>query len=204
MDVYQGKTKYRNKDVALRYDTERFTQSVARKEQRMVMQLLDLCQGVVRSLDVPSGTGRLTGLLPGSAVATDVSREMVQRVGAAADYHLQGDAERLPFADASFELAMCVRLLQHLPDEYTLARVLGELARVSSRYLLVSYFDSFSWQQARRWLRGKLKGRVSGRRAWRWKQMRDIMRGLGWQLSARRCSAPFLSEQWFVLFEKQS
>lgn len=204
METYQGKTKYRNKDVALRYATDRFTRSVAKKEQRMVQDLLSLCQGVRRSLDVPSGTGRLTALLPGRAVAMDVSREMVERVGAAADLHLQGDAERLPFSDASFDLAMCVRLLQHLPDQRTLARVLGELARVSTRYVLVSYFDRFSWQQARRWLRGKLKGRASGRRAWRWKQMRDIMRGLGWQLSARRCSAPFLSEQWFVLFEKHS
>ena len=46
-----------------------------------------------------------------------------------------GDGHRLPFADGEFEAATAMEVLEHVPDP---AAVLGEMARVSSRWLLVS------------------------------------------------------------------
>jgi len=41
----------------------------------------------------------------------------------------------LPFADGEFELAAAIEVLEHVPDP---ARTVAEMARVASRYLLVS------------------------------------------------------------------
>jgi 2-polyprenyl-3-methyl-5-hydroxy-6-metoxy-1,4-benzoquinol methylase len=46
-----------------------------------------------------------------------------------------GNAERLPFADGEFDFAAAAEVLEHVPDPDL---VLGEMARVSSRHLLVS------------------------------------------------------------------
>jgi len=46
-----------------------------------------------------------------------------------------GTAERLPFADGEFDFAAATEVLEHVPDPEL---VLGEMARVSSRHLLVS------------------------------------------------------------------
>jgi SAM-dependent methyltransferase len=49
--------------------------------------------------------------------------------------YLHGDATRLPFRDGQFDLVVCVEVLEHLHDP---AAGLRELARVSSRHLLLS------------------------------------------------------------------
>ena len=46
-----------------------------------------------------------------------------------------GDGHSLPFGDGEFEAATAMEVLEHVPDP---AAVLGEMARVSSRWLLVS------------------------------------------------------------------
>lgn len=46
-----------------------------------------------------------------------------------------GVARDLPFPDDSFDLVVTVGLLIHIPDE-ALEQVMGELVRVSSRYVL--------------------------------------------------------------------
>lgn len=48
---------------------------------------------------------------------------------------LHGDARRLPFADGSVDLAVCVETLEHVPDP---ARALAELGRVARRDLVLS------------------------------------------------------------------
>lgn len=50
---------------------------------------------------------------------------------------IEGVAEALPFPDDSFDLVFCHALLKHLPVEVQAAVIL-ELARVSSRYVIVS------------------------------------------------------------------
>ena len=91
-----------------------------------------------RSLEIGSGTGYFTlnllraGLI-GEATCSDISPGMLETLQTNAErlgleVHTEpADAERLPFADASFDLVLGHAVLHHIPD---LARAFAEFARV--------------------------------------------------------------------------
>jgi SAM-dependent methyltransferase len=91
-----------------------------------------------RSLEIGAGTGYFTlnmmraGLIE-RATCTDISPGMLATLGANAQRlgleveAVSADAERLPFADASFDLVLGHAVLHHIPD---LATAFGEFARV--------------------------------------------------------------------------
>jgi len=91
-----------------------------------------------RALEIGAGTGYfslnlLSSGLIGDATATDISPGMLRALEAnAAELGLDvetvaGDAEELPFADASFDLVFGHAVLHHIPD---LDRAAAELHRV--------------------------------------------------------------------------
>jgi ubiquinone/menaquinone biosynthesis C-methylase UbiE len=94
--------------------------------------------GWARSLEIGCGTGYFTlnllraGMI-GNATCTDISPGMLAALRAnAAQLELevhteQVDAERLPFADASFDLVLGHAILHHIPD---LDRAFAEFERV--------------------------------------------------------------------------
>jgi SAM-dependent methyltransferase len=91
-----------------------------------------------RSLEIGSGTGYFTlnmlraGLIE-HATCTDISPGMLATLSANAErlglevQTVVADAERLPFADASFDLVLGHAVLHHIPD---LPRAFEEFARV--------------------------------------------------------------------------
>ena len=91
-----------------------------------------------RSLEIGSGTGYFTlnllraGLI-GEATCSDISPGMLETLQANAErlglevHTAPADAERLPFADGSFDLVLGHAVLHHIPD---LARAFVEFERV--------------------------------------------------------------------------
>ena len=78
-----------------------------------------------RLLDVGSGPGQYhPGLRGVQIVALDRSAGMLAKVAVPA---VRADAQALPFADGSFDRAMALHVLQHVPDRLA---ALGELRRV--------------------------------------------------------------------------
>jgi len=118
-------------------------------------------------LDAPCGAGRLRPMLEahGRYVGLDVSRSMLESAGEARLIH--GELEHLPLRDASFNVVVCCRLLHHLADETRLARVVHELVRVSSAWIVVTFWDAASLPALRRRVfpRRRASGRVARRRA---------------------------------------
>jgi len=94
-------------------------------------------------LDVGCGEGVLTqqwaARIEGRVVGIDLDdpqlhAEWANRQAPNLEYRVM-KAENLPFADDEFEVASAIEVLEHVPDpEHTLA----EMARVASRWLLVS------------------------------------------------------------------
>jgi ubiquinone/menaquinone biosynthesis C-methylase UbiE len=84
-----------------------------------------------RALEVGGGTGRVAaGLRPlvGQFVISDLSEPMLREAHAKCDCgRLQSYAERLPFAEASFERVLVVDALHHFRDQRA---AVGEMWRV--------------------------------------------------------------------------
>lgn len=200
---YPAKSKYKNTDAADVYATDRFRPEVAAREHAIVERLKSKCEGVKRILDAPCGTGRMAPFLEGAAlsVALDVSFQMVSK-NTGVKRRAVGDCERLPLASGAFDLVMSIRFLHHLPDDDLVERCLAELARVSARYVLVTYYRSTTFQYARRVLKRVLRGRQSHRIGRTWRKFKSIAAKAGLRPIAKATSAPHISEQYFVLFEK--
>ena len=94
-------------------------------------------------LDVGCGEGVLTEQwarrVPGRVVGIDLDdpqlhAEWATRQAPNLEYRVM-KAEHMPFADGEFELASAIEVLEHVPDP---AHTVAEMARVASRWLLVS------------------------------------------------------------------
>ena len=89
-----------------------------------------------RVLDVGCGTGSLAAVLREETgvpvVCLDADGSLLAEVDAGP--RVVGDAERLPFADDTFDLVTCQALLVNLPEPLAAVR---ELARVSSEFVAV-------------------------------------------------------------------
>lgn len=149
-------------------------------------------------LDVPCGTGRLSPTLiapEGFYVGVDVSAAMLRQARTVHDAPLlQASAAALPFADSSFDVVVCCRLLHHLRDDER-AAVLRELVRVSRRFVVASFFDSGSWAAWRRSIGVRRQGRSRrsvGRRA-----IEHEVAAAGARIARYAHSLRFVSQQVF-------
>lgn len=96
-------------------------------------KLLSLAPGFRTCLDVGCGFGRALPVLRQAAeqvTGVDVAPAMVERARALDYTHVVlGDGHDLPFAAESFDLVVCLGVLEHIPTE-RLPLVVAELARV--------------------------------------------------------------------------
>ena len=176
------------------------------REVKAIEDLLELCRGQTSAspqpnglwLDVPCGAGRLSGLLPGRVVLVDRDENMVR---AADEFRARicASIHRLPFGDDSFDGALCMRLLHHIPSSEERRRILDELRRVTRGPVILSFFHSVSLQNLRRQIGRSLGRRRTGRCAVRWRVLREDLCATGFEVVATRPLARFVSEQWVVL-----
>ena len=101
-------------------------------------------------LDCPCGAGRLAPTLLARAervTCVDLSDSMVAEArdalavhGDAVTFHM-ASADALPFADDTFDTAVCHRLVHHMETATERAGVFAELARVARRRVICSFSD---------------------------------------------------------------
>jgi hypothetical protein len=200
-------TPYRREPgYALRYRDQRFrTGHGARTDRRERAALQRLLASLPAPsgpwLDVPSGAGRLTSLLPGGAVQVDRDPAMLA-ASPVPGPRACASAAALPFADGAFAGAFCCRLLQHLPTPAERIAVLRELARVSRGPVVVSFFDAASLLAVRRLLRRAWGKPRSGRGATSRAAFRREALAAGLVPVRAVALLRFLSEQTLVLCQK--
>lgn len=111
-----------------------FARSPLQKSPERLRRLLDFAgiRAGERALDLACGPGIVTAALVGEglrAVGIDLTLAMLHEAttGARSGLYLQGDATRLPFREATFDLVVCRNVLHHsmAPD-----RITAEAARV--------------------------------------------------------------------------
>lgn len=139
---------YADPAMAEAFDTMRFSgpigRLVAESQEVVIARFLAPLPG--RSvLDVGTGTGRAALALAArgaDVTGVDASAEMLavaERRATAAGLRVafvRGDAHGLDFPDASFDAAICLRVLMHTPDW---RRSLAELCRVARRHVVFDY-----------------------------------------------------------------
>jgi ubiquinone/menaquinone biosynthesis C-methylase UbiE len=217
------KLRYRDRAVAARYDRERFVVGGRRRQnerelsavERAIARTDTLGAPICDVLDLPCGTGRLFPLLGRNRycfVGADVSLPMMEQARAkiALDGQPEGfigliqcEAERLPFKDRSFDCVVSLRFMLHL-DQAARQQVLGEMARVTRRWLIVDFRHKYTTRHLTRLLRRKLAilstvGHRFSRPALE-RELRHAGARLVEVFPSRRILRWF-SEKWFVLAE---
>lgn len=141
---------YDEPGYARQYDRTRY-QDDPRKAQRdaqtkrAIMETLARLPDVKRLLDLPCGTGRLSGMLVDAGydyTGADLSPSMLEvsrekwRDKPAAKF-IQADGEALPFEDNAFDAVLTVRFLNLVPSEPR-RRILAEMRRVSKHWIIIA------------------------------------------------------------------
>jgi SAM-dependent methyltransferase len=125
------------------------------REQKIVRGLFDAAKrlnGVNAALvlDAPCGYGRFSGIVENqgfSLVSSDLSFHMVDRAGMrdrSRPYSLGvvADLKRgLPFKPGVFRFVLSMRFFHHVHEESERAQILGEFARVSAKWVILSYYE---------------------------------------------------------------
>ena len=179
------------------------------REQRLLAQLLTQCQlakGTV--LDVPCGYSRLAPLyarLGITALGADVSYDMAHLAAANHARHgwqrwLCADVLALPFIDSVFDGVLCIRLLHHRYSDAERQRILGELARVSRRFVIISFYRSTLLHTVARHWRGS-RGRLAMMTI---PHLRELARACGLQIQRVRSLLRYCHAQTFVVLTKTS
>lgn len=198
-----ARTKWQDEAVAAHYASGRFRGERARaRDARLVARLVRRHASTLAGslLDAPCGTGRLS--LPArswsrSYVGVDVSAAMLRE---GEGRRVQGNATRLPFADGSFDIVLCCRLLHHLEATTELEAVARELLRVSRGLVIASFWDARSWPGLRRgrgWRRDE-----TGRRALPRTELARAFERHGGRVRGYAASLRFVSMQTFVAITK--
>jgi SAM-dependent methyltransferase len=205
---------YRDAAVAADYDLRRFTTPRRRRRNirkwRAIRRALDLAGDIRSVIDLPCGTGRFTGHLARlgmNVVGSDISLQMMREAATSeiighrgiAGY-VQADAEALPFNDRSLDCVVSIRFMFHV-DPITRRRMLREMGRVSSQWLIIDYRHRYS----ARWV------------AWRIRHALGLLQDVPERVSRSELESEFrdagltirnvipvrrwLSDKWIVLAE---
>src|SRR5262245_27040195 len=154
---------------AVRSEYDRLAKSYDRRWRHYVETTLDAVvtgvgwQGDERLLDIACGTGELERVLltrwPGlRVVGTDLSLGMLRRASAKDQNRqalwVQAEAARLPFADRTFDRAVCANSLHYFRSPVKALREAHRVLRPHGLFVLVDWCDDYlSCKLCSLWLR---------------------------------------------------
>jgi 2-polyprenyl-3-methyl-5-hydroxy-6-metoxy-1,4-benzoquinol methylase len=139
-------------------------------EMQMVteaFQMLPVTQ-VKTVLDAPCGVGRISLWLAqkGCEVTAIDLGEAATRIteNLLAEHHKPGNVEcrdimNMGFSEGQFDASICFRLLHHFSETRDQQALVDELCRVSSGYVVISYFSKYSVTSIRRKVRRFFTGK---------------------------------------------
>lgn len=215
--VTQTRSAYQDEAVAQRYRRYhtrgwswiRLTMwRQARAVEALLRDLLPLDRGLV--LDIPCGTGLLGPTfrrLDAHVFGGDVSVEMIKL--ARPDYDpkrtigfARQDLTRLPLSDGCAVGIVTLGLFHRLPKEVR-AKAILEMARVTRRWMIVSFTeDNFFHMVKRGILRRLYRGYAGAPCPWRLCELISEVEAAGFKVVKQRATVPILSSEVVCLFER--
>lgn len=142
---------------------------VHRRETHILERVLDrIAPGSGNALDVPCGYGRFSGLFckrGWGLVSCDYALSMVKRARESGgkskpliNWSVVADAKQgLPFKEGTFPILLCMRFWHHVHDPAERRTILGIFSRVTSGWVILSYYQVNVLHRIQRRFRRKLK-----------------------------------------------
>lgn len=187
-------------DVAQRYTRRK--ESKHSSEMRLIATAISTLPRPMKYLDIPCGAGRATillGRMGNTCMSADigdgileVARIEIEKAGIETEI-LKLDIEHIDLPDNSIDAPLAFRIFHHFPNTEVRARVIAELCRVSSRYVLISYLTPWSFTNIKRRLRAALGGKVSRQHATPLSEVRAYFGAHSFKLMRDHAISPFNS-----------
>jgi len=206
---YAARWGYRALD-ARRYERRRYGGWIRGLNRRMLERALARALAGLQPgalvLDVPCGTGILTGFLAGRGarvVGTDISPAMLgvaQEDGGALG-HVLADLEQPPYRPDSFDAVVCNRFLMHLPASAR-PRVLATLATLARGPLVATLCHPYTFKSFGRAFRRALGASVKRSPRLTRRMLAAEVAAAGLHLERVIPVAPILSEVWVVVLRR--
>lgn len=143
--------RYQSLEKAKHYNLQKKKEATL-SEGKIIEKLLEQQGKTKFLLDVPCGGGRLSSFLEKNTqclIETDIAYGQLfygqkNFQSAIPKIYLRASALRLPLKDNSIDGAVCIRLSHHLHSEQERILLIRELLRVSSRFVILSFNDSYA------------------------------------------------------------
>ncbi len=190
---------------AHRFNRRRRTQRIDRWEKAQLKDIFARYGEGARVLDVPCGTGRFFDILKSAPELTmiDVSDAMLtvarERIeGHANARAMQANITELPLTDQCVDLSFCMRLFHHLPTDEIRSAALAELSRVTTKHVVLSFYNRASWKYWRRALLfKKFRGVYLSL-----SHLTDLAEAQGLRLLEKRPGVSIVQQQTILVFAK--
>jgi ubiquinone/menaquinone biosynthesis C-methylase UbiE len=195
----------------VKYEREFHKRISHRVELKLLRRLFAFIGPRERLLDLPSGAGRMFSEIGKAArrfVECDYSREMLKLcrqniAGAGVPAHfVTASCFHMPYRDGVFDCVFSARLMHHIPDRDERFRFIAEMARVSSAWVVTTYFDTRSVKNLLRRIRSifnKKRPKVTFTTA----EMRQIGAQFGLDLIASWPLSRLFSGHRYAIFRKR-
>jgi ubiquinone/menaquinone biosynthesis C-methylase UbiE len=206
--------KYASPEGAESYNTKYEEELHKRLSNRVELRLLRRIFAHVgprnRLLDLPSGTGRMfdeIGKAAASTVECDYSREMLklcrENIAGAPSRFVTASCFHMPYRDGAFDCVFSARLMHHIPDRSERVRFIAEMARVSSAWVVTTYFDTWSIKNLLRAIRRPFN-RKRPKVTFSTSEMREIGARFGLTMQASWPLSRLASGHRYAIFRKQA
>lgn len=204
---YAARTKYDAPGRAARYARRDARRDA--EERALLARVLPAATAGATALDVPCGTGRMSGFLLergfavrggdlSPAMRAEAARALDGRAGFLGLEAIDLDA---PPADAAtrHDLVLCFRFLHHLPDAAARARALRALAARARGPIVVSFHHPASVHHLARALRRLVTGRRGDRHAITVRRLAREAGACGLVVERTAALRPFLRDLWVAV-----
>jgi 2-polyprenyl-3-methyl-5-hydroxy-6-metoxy-1,4-benzoquinol methylase len=177
-------------------------------EQKLLRRIFAVVGPRQRLLDLPSGTGRMFGEIGKAAasfVECDYSREMLklcrENIAGAPARFVAASCFHMPYRDGAFDCVFSARLMHHIPDRAERERFIAEMARVSSAWVITTFFDTWSLKNILRRIRRPLN-RKRPKVTFTTAEIREIAARYGLELVAAWPLSRLFSGHRYAIFRK--
>ena len=141
--------------------------------------------------------------------AVDLGEAAVQLTGSLlSDNDFNADVEcqdifNMRFDDKAFDAVVCFRLLHHFKEKGDQQRLTSELCRVSSKYVVISYFSGYSVTSLRRKLRKLVTGKPVKQNPMSLADLKLLFAEDDYRLSGTVKRSGFLHSLQLAVFERE-